>query len=707
MTKLTLALALFWASLLPHPTFAQPDGPPTERLQTYLQRATQNGYSGSVLVAAGGKILLEQGYGMADREAKRPQTAETVFSVGSISKQFTAAAIAKLWSQGKLAFDDPLSKFFPDAPADKAAITLHQLLTHTGGWPDALGDDYDNLNAAQFAHLAFSTPLASKPGEAYRYSNVGYSLLGIVVERVSGTGYERFLREQLWLPAGMTRTGYLLPGHKPADLAVGYQDGQRWGTALDRPWLPDGPGWHLRANGGVLSTVGDMHRWYKALKNNTVLPKSATEKLFTPHTAEGPRGQSFYGYGWVVQDEGGRRIIWHNGGNGVYNAFMGFDLAHDVCIVVSSNSNDKISDQIARQIQLILSGEGAMLSDDFIQKFSGRYRLPSGATFEAAIGETNNLTMFCTESEPLQLMSTDGSERPEMVTAIGQRTQQMLDGVRRGDFSLLAKYRDVSPEEAQQRIKPFWDDMQAKRGRILSTDIVAVVARQKAGLMLAFMRVNFEKSPLHFMYVWRGEIIDDVQQMPRIDKIFELKNGQNTFHAANNGCTLVAETAPDGTAALLIKHPKGEARAVRVGDLSAPSGTPPATNPGPATQGEGEDDAYRNNPVTAAIFTALTTHGAAHFSQNSRQILRDAGFDFENDMLLLGVGERLEAAQKWDEGIALFETYTQLFPRIVVAWNRLGKCREAKGDMAGARAAWEKSVAIRAHNNPATQWLKG
>ncbi len=454
----------------------------TPKLEACLQEAAAKGWSGSAIVAKNGAILLENGYGFADREAKRAETAETVFSVGSITKQFTAAAIMKLESMGKLSVEDPVSKYFPDAPGDKASITLHQLLTHTAGFPGAIGDDYDNVDAVQFARLAFAEPLLGPPGQQYEYSNVGYSLLGIIVEKTSGLGYEKFLRENLWLPAGMKHTGYVLPGFQKEQLATGYRDGQRWGTALDHPWLPEGPGWHLRANGGVLSTVGDMHLWYKALKNSTVLPKTATDKMFAPQVAEGPRGLSHYGYGWVVQEADGHKIIWHNGGNGVYNANMTMVPAEDLCVVVSSNSNDHISDDVAMQLLGILWGK--------------------------------------------QLMPTEGEEP------------------------------------------------------------------------------------------------------------------------------------------------------------------------------------YRNNPVTNAIFKAISEGGAAHFSQNSDAILKAAGFDFDNDMQLLGVGERLEDAQKWDEGIALFETYTRLFPRIVVAWNRLGKCRLAKGDKGGAKAAWEKSVGLRPKGNPAVEWLK-
>jgi len=470
---------LFSKSLL----FAQNQSPNiAATLEACLQEAAAKGWSGSALVAKGGVVLVEKGYGYADRETKRAQTAETVFSIGSITKQFTAAAIMKLESTGKLRLEDPISKYFTDAPTDKANITIHQLLTHTAGFPGAIGDDYENVYAAQFAQMAFAAPLIGPPGKQYEYSNVGYSLLGIIVEKTSSMGYEKFLRENLWLPAGMKHTGYVLPAFQREQLATGYRDGERWGTAMDRPWLPEGPGWHLRANGGVLSTVNDMYFWYKALKNNVVLPKTTTDKMFTPQVAEGPRGLSHYGYGWTIQQMDGHKIIWHNGGNGVYNSNMTMAPADDLCVIVSSNSNDYISDNVALQLLGILWGK----------------------QFGVEAGE-----------EP-----------------------------------------------------------------------------------------------------------------------------------------------------------------------------------------------YRNNPVTDAIFKAITERGATYFSQNSDEILKTAGFDFDNDMQLLGVGERLEEAKKWEEGIALFETYTRLFPRIVVAWNRLGKCCLAKGDKPGAKAAWEKSVALRPKGNPAAAWLE-
>ena len=340
-----------------------------QKIDRYMRKAEANGYAGSILVARGENVILTKGYGLADHENKIRQTENTVFSIGSISKQFTGAAILKLEMMGKLRVNDPIGRYLDRVPADKKEITLHHLLTHTAGFEGALGDDYDPISREEFIKLAMGSKLLFKPGERYEYSNVGFSLLGIIVELVSGKNYEDFLYEALFKPAGMERTGYVRPGFLKSELAVGYREGKRWGTALDRPWRPEGPGWHLRANGGILSTVGDMHRWYLALKKDAILSSSAKEKYFAPQVKEFEEGPSYYGYGWVVQPtRRGTTLIWHNGGNGIYNAFMGFEPENDLVIIVSSNIAGKISDDYAERIERIVNGEYEELDEQTLKE---------------------------------------------------------------------------------------------------------------------------------------------------------------------------------------------------------------------------------------------------------------------------------------------------------------------------------------------------
>lgn len=311
------------------------------KLDSQMRQLAEKGFSGVLFVAKDGQIVLNNGYGLANKEDKIPYSADTVFDIGSITKQFTGAAILKLEMQGKLRTTDKISKYFKDVPADKADITLHQLLTHSAGFVDGLGRDYEKLTRDELIQKALASKLQYAPGEKHEYSNLGYSLLGAIIEMVTGKSYERYLRENLFKPAGMNKTGYMIPKWKREDLAVGYsrKDGSRWGTPVDHLWDKDGPFWNLRANGGLLSTAEDLYKWHLALEGEKVLSKAAKEKYYTPHIAEEPGGSSFYGYGWVIQKTGrGTKVIWHNGGNPYFFADFRRYVDDDVVIILATNS---------------------------------------------------------------------------------------------------------------------------------------------------------------------------------------------------------------------------------------------------------------------------------------------------------------------------------------------------------------------------------
>ncbi|MFE0102045.1 serine hydrolase domain-containing protein [Streptomyces sp. NPDC059009] len=288
---------------------------PGDAVDRYLDRTLPEGPGITVAAARGGELTHCAGRGLADRAAKTPATCDTVYDVMSVTKQFTAAAILKLEMRGELRVGDRIGRYLPHVPADKRAITLHQLLTHSAGLPESLGDDYDPVSRAQVLTGAMRARLRSAPGKEFHYSNVGYSLLAAIVEKVSGRSYERFLAEHLFRPAGMTRTGYVLPTWKRDQVAVEYdRHGRSQGRPLDHPGAPDGPYWNLRGNGGMLSTARDMFRWHRALMGDTVLSEAAKRKLFAPHVRV-PELDGAYGYGWVVMDTDDGRVAWHDGGN--------------------------------------------------------------------------------------------------------------------------------------------------------------------------------------------------------------------------------------------------------------------------------------------------------------------------------------------------------------------------------------------------------
>jgi CubicO group peptidase (beta-lactamase class C family) len=359
------------------------------QLDEFLTRLEGLGFSGVVGVEHEGRPILVRGYGMADREHGLPVTPETVFCTGSITKQFTGAAILALAEEKKLALEDALPRFFGDVPEEKRGITLHHLLTHTSGLADPPAGDYDLRATAEWVlEQALERGLEWPPGAQHGYRNVNFSLLAMVIERVSGEPYESFLRRRLFERAGMAETGYRLPRYPPESFAIGYRDGERWGTTLGHPQLADGPCWTLRGNGGIHSTVGDMLRWHHALQEDRVLARASRELLETPFADEG--GGSSYGYGWSIQrSPGGKKLVAHNGGNGVFFAdFLRFaEEGH--CIFLATNVGSRVRPSLAYELAGLLYGRPARALPEtlerertWLERYAGRYALDGTSALE-------------------------------------------------------------------------------------------------------------------------------------------------------------------------------------------------------------------------------------------------------------------------------------------------------------------------------------
>jgi len=306
------------------------------RVDEYASRVHgYGGFDGAIFIAKGDQVLLAKGWGEADKDSHRPWTPDTVSTVGSITKQFTGAAVTLLTQEGKLEFTDTVGDYFPDAPTDKAGITIHQLLTHSAGLPDGIGPDEEKVGREAYLARVWDRELLFAPGERYQYSNVGYSVAAAIVEKVTGQGYEAFVRERLFLPAGMHDTGYTIPDWDDERFATGYRNGERWGTVQEKQGGDFS--WHLVGNGGIHSTARDMHRWWLAIRDNTILDEAHTEIYLAPHQDEGG-GESFYGYGWVnFETQSGDRMLSHNGGNGFFFADCAFFPELDLFAFVMVN----------------------------------------------------------------------------------------------------------------------------------------------------------------------------------------------------------------------------------------------------------------------------------------------------------------------------------------------------------------------------------
>ena len=280
----SLVLACSAAAPLPPPLPA--DTVATDvgiRLDSALLAAAQRGFSGVVRVERGGTLLLRKGYGLSDRERRIPFTDATVVQIGSNTKDFTLVALLRLQQRGRLSLRDSLGKYFPAAPADKRGITLQQLVDHRGGFPIGLGGDFEPLTRDEFLRRAFAAPLRAQPGTREIYSNTGFAILAAVIEQVTGKSYDAHVRDDLLVPLGLEHTGYLLPRFDPARVAHGYAHGEDQGNVLLKPHAADGPYWNLRGNGGMVSTVEDMHAFYRALfGGDRLLTTAARGERFDP-----------------------------------------------------------------------------------------------------------------------------------------------------------------------------------------------------------------------------------------------------------------------------------------------------------------------------------------------------------------------------------------------------------------------------------------
>jgi CubicO group peptidase (beta-lactamase class C family) len=293
----------------------------------------------SLLVLKDGKALVRRDYGKANLETGEDATPATNYRLASVSKQFTAAAILLLAEDGKLRLDDPIRRWLPTLPASTQAVTLRQLLDHTGGlldYEDLMAPDTrEQLGDEDVLRLVAATPkVYFAPGSAYRYSNTGYVLLGLVVEQASGQRLPDFLQQRIFAPLHMRHTVLYEHGKGPevANRAYGYSevDG-RW-TRTDQS-----PTSATRGDGGIYSSIDDLAKWDAALYDDRLLSGALRQLAFSPHVkVTGEPYEASYGYGWRITGD----TLWHSGESiGFRNVIVRWPQQH-LTVIVLSNRND-------------------------------------------------------------------------------------------------------------------------------------------------------------------------------------------------------------------------------------------------------------------------------------------------------------------------------------------------------------------------------
>ncbi|WNG59548.1 serine hydrolase [Archangium gephyra] len=315
-------------------------------------------FNGTLLVADENGIILKKAYGSANFEWNVPNTPDTKFRIGSITKSFTAMLILQLAAEGKLGLDDPLSKHLPDYRKDTGdRVTITHLLNHTSGIPSFTSarsfkdDARDPYGVSEFVQKACSGDLEFEPGTKYSYNNSGYFLLGAIIERLTGQTYAQALQQRIFGPLGMKDSGFDVSATVLPKRASGYEPvpgGYANASYIDMS-LP-------YAAGSLYSTVEDLYRWDRALYLDTLLPAPLKEKMFTP-------GLEHYGFGWSIHPlrlHDGKTVtpgIFHSGGiNGFNTILVRAPERKEVVILLDNTSRGGSLQELSGGVLSILHG---------------------------------------------------------------------------------------------------------------------------------------------------------------------------------------------------------------------------------------------------------------------------------------------------------------------------------------------------------------
>jgi len=535
--------------------FAQDSaGPPAAELartlDTYFTRASAFGFSGVVLLAEKGEVLLEKGYGLGDREAGLPLTAASPLHIGSLGKQFTAAAVLRLEADGKLSTGDRLERFFPDAPEDKRAITLHQLLSHTSGLPYLTQRSFMEIRARDdVMREMLELTLQSEPGARYAYSNPGYTLLAGVIEQVSGESYERYLERAIFSPAGLQNTGFV-------------DDANRWSHAGVRSYASDGeegqPLSGMRplpkavGAGSIVSTVSDLYRWDRALLKDAILPLSARSRLFGEMAAIG-EGRH-YGYGWMItRTQRGETLVHHAGDLGGFNAELRRYAEPDLVLIVTSNAridgggNRTLA---TNALAYLLNGRELSLPPAVLPMIEsgtdvrlGEYQVGPGSSIHVR-ASGRGLKIGGTGEPVLAALAVPDADARERGRRLSEYAATVAAALVARDVEPLREHlhQSLSFEETSRWLvdanAAVADSLGPFRGvRSLGTAVLSETAAR------SYIHLLFEGGPYPVMYAWSGDRIirfDAEYTMPMETLFLPTADGSFASHDLFTGRTVIA-----------------------------------------------------------------------------------------------------------------------------------------------------------------------
>jgi len=378
ISAITALLLAFTSAVLPQ-TLSPAEL--TAKVNEYMDAAVRvDGFSGSIMIAKDGTPLISKGYGMANIELNVPNGPETVYRLGSITKQFTGLSIAILQERGKLSVDDPICKYFENCPEAWQPIRISHLLAHNSGipsytaFPDFTKTTILPTTTSEMLAKLTDKPLDFSPGEKFAYNNSGYYLLGMIVEKVSGKTYEQFLQENIFTPLGMKNTGYDVSARIIPHRAAGYR--RQGGKVLNALYMDMTVPF---AAGALYSTTGDLLIWNQSFYTEKLASKKTLDAIFDTGGEE-----SAYRYGWNVSKRGGRLAISHGGGIYGFSTQLARYPDAKVTVVVLSNFEGAPSGRVAGALSAIYFGENYEIPQEktaievdakVLEQYPGKYQI--------------------------------------------------------------------------------------------------------------------------------------------------------------------------------------------------------------------------------------------------------------------------------------------------------------------------------------------
>ncbi len=451
-------------------------------LDLYLSTCEQFGFSGSVLVARGNKVILCKGYGEARPGEGVPNGPETLYDIASASKQITAAAILKLESERKLKTSDSIAKHLADVPKPHEEVTIQHLLNHTSGFSrygaSGHGQDRDKAVAEYL-----SQERKQSAGMAYDYYNGGYALLAAIVERKTGESFESWVTENLFAPAGMQNTYFIdLMDRDDPRLARSHNSGKRTTNYIE--------GWGYKGMGGVITSISDLHLWMRALMGGKILPKKSLKKLFKPAKQD-------YACGWRIGDRGQR--IYHGGTAPGFQTYIQHFVKEKITVLLVSNREGmhrQVSEGLAaimieKRVDAMPVPKTQRWKADKLDALTGRYTSPGKGSLVVrrlgsalSIGAEGNAAIAYLQGQEPSEESPFPWER--------QRASEIIQGLLDGSAAALAK--DVAhriPKSWPTTVlRTIWPNHLKQHGPLLSFEEIACLKRESSSAITLWIRLR-------------------------------------------------------------------------------------------------------------------------------------------------------------------------------------------------------------------------